>query len=331
MATQWGRKETVIWPPHVPIISYTAIAAAILCTCLFVWQRLTFSLDPLQRSYITEYVRSGIGSIFKAHESYRLIYLGGDRAKPRLAFTVDFVPGQTILAGGKIVPVALSNLARAQGYRSFDRGPEQKLADISLNRWLRLTVFDDQGILRLFAISFVEGGVCLAAMLWFAVPYDIRRFKQMKYGRILRGPQLLSPEEFNRQQKGDGIGFKTTELGKMMRIPARKEAQTLPDHGRHRRREDAAHHANLASDSRARRLSHRLRSCLRIRPTVLRQRARGHRSESLGRNAAHTGDQLRRWPRMPRQTLSPHRFISLQPTPRTSSFIKRRPRYSPTF
>jgi hypothetical protein len=62
-------------------------------------------------------------------------------------------------------------------------------------------------------------------MLWFAVPYDIRRFKQMKYGRILRGPQLLSPEEFNKQQKGDGIGFKTTELGKMMRIPRRKEAQ----------------------------------------------------------------------------------------------------------
>ena len=41
----------------------------------------------------------------------------------------------------------------------------------------------------------------------------------------MRGPQLLSPEEFNRKQKGDGIGFKTTELGKMMRIPARKEAQ----------------------------------------------------------------------------------------------------------
>jgi hypothetical protein len=47
----------------------------------------------------------------------------------------------------------------------------------------------------------------------------------MKYGRILRGPQMLSPEEFNRQQKGDGIGFKTTELGKMMRVPLRKEAQ----------------------------------------------------------------------------------------------------------
>jgi hypothetical protein len=225
MATQWGRKETIIWPPHVPMLSYTAVATALLCTCLFVWQRFTFSLTALQRSYITEYIRSDIGAKFTAHESYRLLYLGGGKGKPRLAFPVDFVPGETTLPNGKIVPVALSELATTQGYRWFYRGPEQKLADLSLNRWLRLTVFEDKGLLSLFAINFVEGGVCLAAMLGFAVPYDIRRFKQMKYGRILRGPQLLSPSEFNRHQKGDGIGFKTTELGKMMRIPARKEAQ----------------------------------------------------------------------------------------------------------
>ena len=38
---------------------------------------------------------------------------------------------------------------------------------------------------------------------------------------------MLSPKEFNRTQKGDGIGFKTTESGKMMRIPLQKEAQHL--------------------------------------------------------------------------------------------------------
>jgi hypothetical protein len=225
MATHWGRKETVIWPPHVPILSFTAVATAFLCTCLFIWQRLAFSLEPLQKSYIIEYIRSSVGGILKAHESYRLLYLGGGNRAPRLAFPVDFVPGRTVLPGGKVLPVALSDLAVAQGYRLFYRGPEQKLADLSLNRWLRLTVYEDKGVVGIFAVSFIEGGICLALMLWLAVPYDIRRFKQMKYGRILRGPQLLSPQEFNRQQKGDGIGFKTTELGKMMRIPARKESQ----------------------------------------------------------------------------------------------------------
>ena len=225
MATQWGRKETIIWPPHVPILSYTAIATALLCTGMFIWQRLAFSLTPLQRSYMTEYIRSDAGGTFNAHEAYRLLYLGGGKAKPRLAFPVDFVAGKTELPNGKIVSVALSELATSQGYRSFYRGPEQKLADRSLHRWLRLTVYENKGLWSLFVVSVIEGAVCLAVMLWFAVPYDIRRFKQMKYGRILRGPQLLSPQEFDRQQKGDGIGFKTTELSKMMRIPARKEAQ----------------------------------------------------------------------------------------------------------
>ena len=83
----------------------------------------------------------------------------------------------------------------------------------------------DEGVLHLFAVALIEGAACLIMMLWFAVPRDIKRFKQMKYGRILRGPNLLTPEEFNKKQKGDGVGFKTTELGKMMRIPRNKEAQ----------------------------------------------------------------------------------------------------------
>jgi hypothetical protein len=58
MAQHWGRKETIIWPPHAPIMSYGALATALLLTCLFAWGRLNFSMTPLQQSYITEYVRS---------------------------------------------------------------------------------------------------------------------------------------------------------------------------------------------------------------------------------------------------------------------------------
>jgi len=227
MANQWGRKETIIWPPHAPVMSYTALAAAFLCTCLFVWQRLHFSLPPLQQSYVSEYIRSEIGAAVHAHGTYRLVYLGGRMAKSRLAFPVDFVPGKMTLPDGKIVPFELSELAQTQGYSFPFRGPAQKLADASVYRWLRAVIFADKGIVSVFAISFIESGICLALMLWLAIPKDIQRFKNMKYGRILRGPLMLSPKEFNRAQKGDGIGFKTTESGKMMRIPLRKEAQHL--------------------------------------------------------------------------------------------------------
>ena len=253
MAKHWGRKETIIWPPHVPIMSYTAIAAAALCTVLFVWQHLNYSMTPLQQSYITEYVRSEAGAAVKAHQDYRLVYVGGDRLKPRLAMPVDLTDGKTMLPSGKVVPIGLSELAMAQGYRWFFRGLPQKLADGSMHRWLRGAVYDDKGLGQLFFASLIEGGVCLAATLFFAIPSDLKRFRVLKYGRILRGPVMMTPGEFNDAQRTgtstvsvanlqrlgrwylnkkvdkpvEGIGFKTTEMRSMMRIPAGKEAQHI--------------------------------------------------------------------------------------------------------
>jgi hypothetical protein len=136
MATQWGRKETVIWPVHIPVMSYSAVMAALLFTCLFIWQILHFSLSPVQQSYIAEYVRSQVGAKFNAHEDYRLIYLGGVKMRRRLALPVDITQGKTTLPDGRVVPVALAPLATAQGYRWYFRAPERKFYDASMHRWL---------------------------------------------------------------------------------------------------------------------------------------------------------------------------------------------------
>ena len=280
MAQHWGRKETIIWPPHAPIVSYGAIAAGLLLTCLLMWQRLNYRMSPLQQSYITEYVRSEVGAQFKAHESYKLVMLAGQKVKPRLALPVDLTNGKTTLPDGRTVPIGISELATAQGYSWFYRAAEQKLPDAGMHRWLQGAVYGKKGLAELFEGSLIGGAVCLAAMLWFAIPKDIKRFRQMKYGRVLRGPQMMTPKEFNSEYKQsqawmwaktrikertpqlafpqvnrrmfagkfhlsllrkliptvtkrvvrqptEGIGFKTTEMKKMMRIPERKEAQHI--------------------------------------------------------------------------------------------------------
>ena len=101
------------------------------------------------------------------------------------------------------------------------------MADRSLHRWLQTDGLRRQRPIGSLLRRQLSLKVRCASQSCFGSPFRMTSgaFKQMKYGRILRGPQLLSPQEFNQQQKGDGIGFKTTELGKMMRIPARKEAQ----------------------------------------------------------------------------------------------------------
>jgi hypothetical protein len=197
MAQHWGRKETIIWPPHAPIVSYGAIAAALLLTSLLMWQRLNFRMSPLQQSYITEYVRSEVGATFKAHENYKLVMLAGEKVKPRLALPVDLTNGKTTLPNGKVVPIGISALATTQGYSWFYRAPETKLPDAGMHRWLQAAVYGNRGLAELFEVSLIGGGMCLAAMLWFAIPTDLKRFRQMKYGRVLRGPNMLTPKGFN--------------------------------------------------------------------------------------------------------------------------------------
>ena len=58
--TKWGRKETVIWPPHSPIYTYGAVFIAVVLTGFFIYCRFTFGNDALQRFYTPTYIRSSI-------------------------------------------------------------------------------------------------------------------------------------------------------------------------------------------------------------------------------------------------------------------------------
>ncbi|AXC13966.1 IncF plasmid conjugative transfer protein TraD [Acidisarcina polymorpha] len=250
MASTWGRKETLITPPTVPVYTFTAIGVALMCLCFFAWQRVAFSMSIMQRSYLTEYVRAAAGSAFHQAGEYRLFYLyGATKRQPRLALPFDFEDGQTTLPNGKTVPIQLTALPQAQGYRWFGRGLPKRLQDASLYGWLRLTFFKGESLPHLFLLTYIEAGVLLAIMLWFAVPADIKRLKVLKYGRVLRGPEMMSPREFHRavmrefwrnplgefrawraskeggNQAHLGLGFKTTEMTGLMRIPPGKESQ----------------------------------------------------------------------------------------------------------
>ena len=43
--TNWGRKETIIWPPHSPIYTFGAVFLALILTGLFVYLRFAFALS----------------------------------------------------------------------------------------------------------------------------------------------------------------------------------------------------------------------------------------------------------------------------------------------
>jgi type IV secretory pathway TraG/TraD family ATPase VirD4 len=225
--TQWGRKETIIFPPHSPIYSYGAIFFALILTSIFVYLRFSYGQTPLQQFYTPIYAKSAAGGALNRKGKYQLLYVGDGAKLARLATESDAQEGVTAAPNGKHIPLAVSAQATAQGLRILYRGQEQTFFDAQLHAYLRTAVFGGDQLHSIYAPPLLFGFLSLLAQLPFAIRKDIRRRKELKYGRRLKGPVLLTPKEFNKTVNGDGIGFVTTEAKDMMRIPLQAEAQHI--------------------------------------------------------------------------------------------------------
>jgi type IV secretory pathway TraG/TraD family ATPase VirD4 len=226
--TVWGRKETIIWPRQMPIYTYAVAFAAAFITFIAVCVRIHLA-TPLERYCLPAYERSSaFGSVMKLHKStYRLLFVGGPRSTPRPAMNDDVVLGKTEDAGGQIMPLALSADARERGYSLLFRAPERSYVDARFSLYLKSVVFKGMTLFAFFQPPMFCGGVLFLVLLPIACFKDVQRQKQLKYGRRLKGPEMLTPQQFNKSVKGDGVGFKTNDMKPMLRIPARAEAQHM--------------------------------------------------------------------------------------------------------
>ena len=227
--TKWGRKETMIWPPHSPIYTYGAVFMACVLTGLFLYCRFSFGNNSLQRFYTPIYIRSSIAGAIGAgrQDSYRMLMVGARGIPPRLATNADVEDGKTPEPGGKPIPLALSKFALQHSYTLLYLGPERSYIDASLNSYLKSAVYGSDTLFDLYEPPLLFGLASLIIQLPFSIAKDVRRRKQLRYGRRLRGPEMLTPKEFNLRVEGDGIGIKTDRMKAMIRIPKRAEAQHM--------------------------------------------------------------------------------------------------------
>jgi hypothetical protein len=226
--TVWGRKETIIWPRHMPIYTYTVAFVVALLTFIAVCVRIHLA-SPLERYCLPDYERSSaFGAVMTAHKStYRLLFVGGPRGTPRPAMNDDVVLGKTEDVGGQIIPLALSADARERGYSLLFRAPERSFVDARFSVYLKGVVYQGAALSAFFQPPILGGAIVFLIVLPIAAFKDVQRQKQLKYGRRLKGPELLTPQQFNKAVKGDGVGFKTNDMKPMLRIPSRAEAQHM--------------------------------------------------------------------------------------------------------
>jgi hypothetical protein len=226
--TVWGRKETFIWPRHMPIYTYTAALGVAFLTFVAVCVRIHLG-TPLQRYCLPAYERSSaFGAVMEGHKStYRLLFVGGPGSTSRPAMNDDVVLGKTEVQGGQPIPLTLSTEARERGYSLLFRGPERSYLDARFSVYLRGVVYGGSTLLAFFEPPVFGGAGLFLILLPISAFKDVQRQKQLRYGRRLKGPEMLTPQQFNRTVKGDGVGFKTNDMKPMLRIPVRAEAQHM--------------------------------------------------------------------------------------------------------
>ncbi len=108
---------------------------------------------------------------------------------------------------------------------SLYRGAQTVYQNNPLHAWLQKQIYSGDTVARIFEQPLVFGLVALLLQLPFSITKDIRRRKQMKYGRRLKGPILVTPKQFNKAIGGTGIGLKVDQCDKMLRIPLLAEDQ----------------------------------------------------------------------------------------------------------
>jgi hypothetical protein len=146
---------------------------------------------------------------------------------PRLATNGDVTDGKTAQPGGRPVPLALSQTALQHGYVLLYLGPQQSYIDVLLYAYLKSAIYGGNSLFDLYNLPLLFGLVSLVVQLPFSIAKDVQRRKQLRYGRRLKGPEMMTPREFNTRVEGDGIGIKTDGMKAMIRIPERAEAQHI--------------------------------------------------------------------------------------------------------
>jgi hypothetical protein len=103
----------------------------------------------------------------------------------------DVSEGEIAQPNGKPIHASLSEDARKRGMAFLFRSAPMVYQHKTLGSYLRQHVYDGASIGELFKWQLIFGGLGLVLMVARTIPKDIRRRKEMKYGRRLKGPVLV--------------------------------------------------------------------------------------------------------------------------------------------
>ena len=204
MSHRWGRIDAAgIWPNRKPLWTLGALLIALASGLGVFAYRYQTAWTPLQRVYLSAYLRSALATVLSARGRYELLEVT-DHTNPggRLAVDEEVTP---IIDHGRTM-FALNNVGLAVGDRRL--AWEQVSYDhAALHRQLGEWIYRDQTLTDLAAPA---GWIALAVFgvgLLAALPQDAARRRAQRLGRRLKGPEFVKVGTFNRRTGGDGVAI----------------------------------------------------------------------------------------------------------------------------
>jgi hypothetical protein len=196
---------------------------------------LAWTLQPLQKVYLTTYAASSVGvGIPHSEMTIRWVMKTAPKRKPVPASAEDVVAGPD-----PKLPVSLSSKAIADGWRGVAYSTPEKVPADSLAKGLRDYVYDGVSVWWLFGRPMLNSLAVL--MLLYVLRLQMkqglgrRRQQEERHGRRTKGPELASVFRW-RSAKTDGIRFRLRFENRLLRwlpfgpsycIPKRLEPATF--------------------------------------------------------------------------------------------------------
>src|SRR6185437_13924116 len=81
----------------------------------------------------------------------------------------------------------------------------------SAAQWFRQEIYDGEGPVEFVRWLLIAAFIVITVPMAWIIRRDRRLARERKEGRVIRGPTLVTPSQFNRAKSSDGIGFETME------------------------------------------------------------------------------------------------------------------------
>lgn len=228
MRTEWGRDERTDWPSTKPVCTILLLVLSILAGVGVGCLRYEFAWTPLERHYLPIYVGSQIAGAIRQNGRYTLLELV-TRKGSRLALDDEVAPVTTESAAKTY---SLTDEAEKQGALRLEW--KRDLYDNNkLHTFLGYWIYQDQTLFDLARPALWTISLMFLVGLCPATWMERKRMRVLRYGRKLRGPDLVSVARFNwKHRHSKGIGFGNEDrtaferifgLNKKLHIPLTKE------------------------------------------------------------------------------------------------------------